>query len=127
MNNTDNNSENKRKYLLSEKTVKWIARIVFGSVFLVFAGGIIYIYSLKKSGRENSIVNQEVHDIVLEIHQEKSDVPWYRGRMGNGDWLTLNRPMVYSVAIGDSIIKEKGQTFFTLKKKGTNEISKWEF
>ena len=127
MNNTDNNLEGKRKYLLSEKTVKWIARIVFGSVFLVFAGGAIYIYSLKKSGRENNIANQEVHDILLEIHQEKNDVPWYRGRMGNGDWITLNRPMVYSVGIGDSIIKEKGQTFFILKKKGTNQISKWDF
>ena len=93
----------------------------------LFAGATIFIWTMKKTDREQSIANQDVHDVVLEIHQEKSDVPWYRGRMGNGDWITLHRPMVYSISIGDSLIKERGQSYFILKKKSTNQISKWEF
>lgn len=116
-----------RKYLLSEESTKKIGKYLVIVALLLFGSAALFIFIMKKNDRAQSIANQEVHDVVVEIHQEKNDVPWYRGRMGNGDWITLNRPMVYSVEIGDSIIKEKGQAYFILKKKNTMQTTKWNF
>lgn len=123
----DKLSEEERRYFISEKTAKCFARIIVGVFLLLFVFTLIFIYSANENERENNIATQEVHDIIVEIYQEKNDIPTYRSRTGNGDWITINRPMVYSVSIGDSIIKEKGQAYFILKKKNSNQTSKWNF
>ena len=116
-----------RKYLLSKKTAKNIGWILISLALFQFIYAALFINNKNKKDREQSIANLEVHDVVLELKQEKSDVPLFRAKIGNGDWITLYKPMVYSVTVGDSIIKEKGQAYFTLKKKTTQEISKWNF
>lgn len=112
--------------IISEKTGKLLSKIILWGFLAAFVGTAIFINRSNKDSRKKEIDDFEIHAVIMEIHQEKSDIPRYRGRMSNGDWITINRPMVYSAAVGDSLLKEKGADFYTLKKKrGTSTI--WKF
>lgn len=110
----------------SGRGATWLLRILVGGFITLVVTFTTVVLVSHFRGRADTVADLELRCTVTEIRQPngRRSPNWYIASLSNAKSIGLESGMAGKLQVGDSIRKEKGEAFYTIRSKKTGQISR---